>query len=148
MVTVTDFRTGIPGVRAVVSGAKAGESCGILVVMVNVLTDEVDICSGLKHGRGIETGTHRLRFTTEGITACMAVGIGHGHPGEEVKAIEFMFVIRTDLNVGVVVTESTAGRPGSAHDSGPCTGLTVNVTQITHTFVKVVDLSKEGFIAA
>lgn len=45
MVTVTDFRTGIPGVGAVVSGAKAGESCGILVVMVNVLTDEVDICS-------------------------------------------------------------------------------------------------------
>lgn len=127
MVMVIDFCIGISGVGVVVFGVKVGESCGIFVVMVNVFIDEVDICFGFKYGRGIEIGIYRFCFIIEGIIVCMVVGIGYGYFGEEVKVIEFMFVICIDLNVGVVVIEFIVGRFGFVYDLGLCIGFIVNV---------------------
>ena len=50
------------------------------------------------------------------------------------SAIEFMFVIRTDLN-GCSCHWIHRRRSGSAHDSGPMHRLPLMSQQITHTFV-------------
>ena len=143
MIAVTHFSTGIPGMRAVVFCAESGKGRRILIIMVNILTNQVDIGTRVKYSGSIQTCPDGLRLATECITAGMTVGICHGHPGEEVQTVQFVFFIRTHLNVCVVVTEATTGRAGSAHDTGPCTGLAVDVPQVTHTFVQVVDLINE-----
>ena len=48
MIAVTHFSTGIPGMRAVVFCAESGKGRRILIIMVNILTNQVDIGPGIK----------------------------------------------------------------------------------------------------
>ncbi|SYU45962.1 Uncharacterised protein [Klebsiella pneumoniae] len=58
--------------------------------------------------------------------------------GKQIQSIQLMFFVDTDLNMCVVVTETTTGRAGSAHDACPCASFTIDVTQVTHTFIQIV----------
>ncbi|GCS05295.1 hypothetical protein BvCmsHHP016_03350 [Escherichia coli] len=114
--------------------------------MVNILANQVDIGTGIKHGGSIQASPHRLRFTTENIGGGTAVSMCDSETGKQIQSVQLMFFVDPDLNVRVVVTETTTGRAGTAHDACPCTGFAVDVTQVTHTFVQVVDLVQKRFI--
>lgn len=52
---------------------------------------------------------HGFCLPAERITVCTAVGIGHRDTGEQVNTVQRMFFVKTDLNVGVVITVSAIG---------------------------------------
>ncbi|CAD5739667.1 Uncharacterised protein [Escherichia coli] len=80
------------------------------------------------------------------MAVCTAVGIGHRDTGKQVHSVQFMFFVKADLNMGVIITVTTVCRTGTTHDARPGSGITVCVMQVTHTFVQIVDFRHEVFI--
>ncbi|CSR32313.1 Uncharacterised protein [Shigella sonnei] len=107
MIAVACFSTHIQGMRTVVFCSESSKGRRVLIIMVNILTNQVDIGTRVKYSGSIQTCPDGLRLATECITAGMTVGIRHSQTSEKVKSIQLMFFIHINLHMGVVVTVST-----------------------------------------
>lgn len=80
------------------------------------------------------------------MVVCIVVGIGYCDIGKQVYIVQFMFFVKVDLNMGVIIIVIIVCRIGIIYDVCSGIGIIVCVMQVIYMFVQIVNFCYEVFI--